>query len=87
MMGSPFIAFYIIGLVLEMNQLYLVKMGILVGCYIIMHFIGHLLFDERLSNLLPMAIYMATKVKKVNFCSVGPFLNRTTTLCTYNDVY
>jgi hypothetical protein len=68
MMGTPFIAFYVIGLVLEMNQLYLVKMGILVGCYIVFYFIGHLLFDDRLSNLLPMAIYMATKVSVISPC-------------------
>ncbi|KAF4521454.1 hypothetical protein B566_EDAN001751 [Ephemera danica] len=83
MMGTPFIAFYVIGLVLEMNQLYLVKMGIFVGCYIILHFAGQLFFDERLSNLLPMAIYLATKfwMYVTWFIWIAPHVSLLLTIC------
>ncbi|CAG2059852.1 unnamed protein product [Timema podura] len=61
MVATPFLAFYAIGLVLESNQLYLVKLGLLVVGYIIVHTTSQVLFDERLMNLLPMSIYLATK--------------------------
>ncbi|GLH03362.1 hypothetical protein R5R35_007131 [Gryllus longicercus] len=61
MVTTPFLAFYIVGIILQSNQQYLVKLGMLVGCYIVLHFAGQVLFDDRLMNLLPMSIYLATK--------------------------
>ncbi|KAG8238511.1 hypothetical protein J437_LFUL017810 [Ladona fulva] len=62
MVSTPFMAFYVVGVTLESSLNYLVKMGIFVLAYIVLHFGGQYLFDERLMNLLPMSIYLATKI-------------------------
>lgn len=59
---APFLGFYAIGAVLQANLDYLVKLGILVVCYLLAHVAGKVLFDDRLMNVLPMAVYLATKV-------------------------
>jgi palmitoyltransferase ZDHHC13/17 len=61
MMGSPFLIFYIVGLVLDMELQFLAKIGILMVLFLIFHFASNVLFDDRLSNVLPVAIYLATK--------------------------
>ncbi|XP_059478555.1 palmitoyltransferase Hip14 isoform X2 [Neocloeon triangulifer] len=62
MMGAPFLAFYAVGVILDLELQALAKLGILVVTFIAFHFISGLLFDDRLSNILPMAIYLATKL-------------------------
>lgn len=62
MVGTPFIAFYIAGLILGANSLILIKMFLLVCLYIVLHFAGQLLYDDRLMALLPLSIYLATKI-------------------------
>lgn len=69
MLATPFLGFYIVGLVLQSHLDYLVKLGLIVLFYIVVHFAGRLIFDERLINVLPMAVYLATKVKIENFYS------------------
>ena len=64
MLSTPFLGFYAIGLVAQASLNYLIKLGILVLSYIIIHFSSPLLFDERLMSLLPIAIYLATKVSE-----------------------
>ncbi|XP_046394667.1 palmitoyltransferase Hip14 isoform X3 [Ischnura elegans] len=61
MVSTPFMAFYVVGVTLESSLNYLVKMGLFVLAYIVLHFGGQYLYDERLMNLLPMSIYLATK--------------------------
>ncbi|XP_049956340.1 palmitoyltransferase Hip14 [Schistocerca serialis cubense] len=61
MVSTPFLVFYLIGIILQSDQNYLVKLGLLLACYIILHFGGQVIFDDRLMNLLPMSIYLATK--------------------------
>jgi palmitoyltransferase ZDHHC13/17 len=61
MMGTPFLAFYLVGVILDLELQFLAKMGILMITFLIFHFASNALFDERLSNLLPLAIYLATK--------------------------
>lgn len=35
-------------------------------CYIVVYMASQVVFDDRLMNLLPMSIYLATKVPNVN---------------------
>lgn len=58
----PIIVFSVIGDVLDSHLDYLVKLGILVTVYLVAHIIGKCMFDDRLMNILPMAVYLATKV-------------------------
>lgn len=61
----PFIAFYITGLIFEMDALYLIKFFLISCFYALLHFVGQALFDEELKNLLPLSVYLATKVIKL----------------------
>ncbi|CAH0628541.1 unnamed protein product [Chrysodeixis includens] len=58
----PFVAFYLTGLVLEMDALYLVKAFLLVCFYAALHFLSNLLFDDDLKNIFPLSVYLATKI-------------------------
>lgn len=58
----PFLAFYLTGLVLETDALYLVKGFLLVCMYSALHFLSNLLFDDDLKNIFPLTVYLATKV-------------------------
>jgi len=73
MLATPFIAFYVIGTVLQSNLDYLVKFGILVFGYLAVHIAGKLVFDDRLMNVLPMGLYLATKVS-VSFTNISEFI-------------
>ncbi|PSN53756.1 Palmitoyltransferase Hip14 [Blattella germanica] len=61
MVSTPFLAFYIAGMILQSSQLYLVKLGLFMTGYIVLYMASQVLFDDRLMNLLPMSIYLATK--------------------------
>uniref|UniRef100_L7M222 Palmitoyltransferase n=1 Tax=Rhipicephalus pulchellus TaxID=72859 RepID=L7M222_RHIPC len=61
MFSSPFVAFYAIGLVLDSQETYLVKFGLLFIMGLATMFLSKCLFDERTMNILPMAVYLATK--------------------------
>ncbi|RVE44942.1 hypothetical protein evm_010416 [Chilo suppressalis] len=57
----PFLAFYLTGLVLELDAPYLLK-GFLLACfYAALHFVSNLLFDDDLKNIFPLSVYLATK--------------------------
>ncbi|XP_075972291.1 palmitoyltransferase Hip14 [Anticarsia gemmatalis] len=58
----PFVAFYLTGLVLEMDAPYLVKAFLLVCFYALLHFVSNLLFDDDLKNIFPLSVYLATKI-------------------------
>lgn len=62
MTGTPFLVFYLAGLIFNIDALFPVKLGLLAGLYGFAHIIGRLLFDDQLLTLLPMSIYMATKL-------------------------
>lgn len=68
-MVMPFIAFYLTGLVLEMDAFYLLKIFLLVCFYALLHFVSNLLFDDELKNIFPLSVYLATKVS--NASTVG----------------
>lgn len=61
MVGTPFLVFYAIGLTLQTDLPYPVKIAILCAGYIGLYFAGRYVFDDRLMNVLPMAVYLATK--------------------------
>ncbi|KAG5883927.1 hypothetical protein JTB14_032150 [Gonioctena quinquepunctata] len=61
MVGTPFMAFYLAGAILSTNLIILIKIFLLVCLYIVIHYIGQLLYDDRLMALLPLSIYLSTK--------------------------
>lgn len=61
MFSSPFVAFYAVGLVLDSQETYLVKFGLLSILGLTTMFLSRCLFDEHTMNILPMAVYLATK--------------------------
>jgi hypothetical protein len=62
MVSTPFLAFYAVGIILQSSQNYLVKLGLLMTCYVVLYMAGQVIFDDRLMNLLPISVYLATKV-------------------------
>lgn len=62
MASLPFIFFYGTGQILSINTLFIIKL-FLVGClYAVASTIGRWMFDDKLLTLLPLSIYLATKV-------------------------
>jgi palmitoyltransferase len=65
MISTPFLVFYIAGMTLQSSLPYLGKIAIFIATYISLHIATRYVFDERLMNVLPMALYSATKVSAV----------------------
>ena len=62
MTATPFLTFYIAGLIFSADTLILVKF-VLLGClYGTAHTVGKTMFDDHLMTLLPLSVYMATKL-------------------------
>lgn len=62
MVATPFLTFYIAGLIFSSELLYLIKF-VLLGClYAAAHTVGKAMFDDYLMTLLPLSVYMATKL-------------------------
>lgn len=62
MAALPFLFFYIIGMIISINTYFIIKF-FLCGClYAVASTIGRALFDEHLLTLLPLSIYLATKM-------------------------
>jgi esterase/lipase superfamily enzyme len=62
MISTPFIIFYAIGMIFQSGLDYLIKLIAFVGLYIAIHIASNYIYDERLYYVLPMSIYLATKV-------------------------
>lgn len=63
MAALPFLFFYLTGLILSLSTFFFIKL-FLVGClYAIASAIGRWIFDDQLLTLLPLSIYLATKVQ------------------------
>lgn len=62
MVGTPFLAFYLAGAILSTSLIVLIKFFLLVCLYIVLHYAGQILYDDRLMALLPVNIYLATKI-------------------------
>lgn len=65
MAGVPFVVFYMIGMIFQSNLDYLIKLVSLVTIYLGIYFANHFVFDERLCRVLPISIYLATKVSEL----------------------
>lgn len=61
MAATPFLTFYIAGLIFSSDWLYLIKFFTLGCLYGAAHSIGKTMFDDHLMSLLPLSVYMATK--------------------------
>lgn len=62
MVGTPFVAFYLAGVILGGNIHIFIKIVLLICLYIVLNTAGQVLYDERLMSLLPLSIYLATKM-------------------------
>lgn len=62
MVGTPFLAFYCAGAILGTNMIVLIKVFFLLCLYIVLHYAGQLMYDDRLMSLLPLSIYLSTKI-------------------------
>lgn len=62
MVGLPFLFFYATGQIISINTLFIIRI-FLVGClYAVASTIGRWMFDDQLLTLLPLSIYLATKI-------------------------
>lgn len=61
MIATPFLVFYLAGLIFCAETLIIIKIFLLGCLYAISHTVGQTLFDETLMALLPLSVYMATK--------------------------
>lgn len=59
---TPFLAFYLVGVVFSFNTLFIIKFFLLVCLYAIFYTIIKSLFDDHLMSLLPLSAYLGTKV-------------------------
>ena len=59
----PLVVYYTVGHVFALEMDVLVKLGCLVGVYIGCYFFGRVFFQKDFMETLPMAIYLATKVR------------------------
>ncbi|KRT78753.1 Ankyrin repeat-containing protein, partial [Oryctes borbonicus] len=58
MVGTPFVAFYLAGVILGGNIHILIKIVLLICLYIVLNTAGQILYDDRLMSLLPLSIYL-----------------------------
>lgn len=61
MAATPFLTFYVAGLIFDSDTMYMVKMLMLACVYCSAYFLGKTMFDDHLMSLLPLSVYMATK--------------------------
>ncbi|XP_058459578.1 palmitoyltransferase Hip14 isoform X1 [Malaya genurostris] len=61
MIATPFLVFYLAGLIFCAETLIIIKVFLLGCLYAVSHTVGQTLFDETLMALLPLSVYMATK--------------------------
>uniref|UniRef100_A0A0A9YIY7 Palmitoyltransferase n=3 Tax=Lygus hesperus TaxID=30085 RepID=A0A0A9YIY7_LYGHE len=61
MVSTPFVMFYLVGMTLQSSLPYPAKTVILFIAALFLHFSTRCVFDDRLVNILPMSVYLATK--------------------------
>jgi palmitoyltransferase len=62
MVGLPFLFFYATGQILSVGTYFIIKVFVIACLYAVATTIGRWMFDEQLLTLLPLSIYLATKV-------------------------
>lgn len=60
--AAPFVAFYLAGLVLEARARYAAKALLLLALSAALHALARALLDDELRAVLPLSVYLATKV-------------------------
>lgn len=64
MVALPFLFFYATGQIISINTYFIIKV-FFIGClYAVASTIGRWIFDDQLLTLLPLSIYLATKVSR-----------------------
>ena len=61
MISLPFVLFWSMGMILQVQLDYLVKLGLFALVYIYSNLMSEFVFDERLFEILPLSIYFANK--------------------------
>lgn len=82
MIGTPFLVYYLVGLLFSSDILFIIKFILVVCLYAVCHTVGKRLFDDTLMALLPLSIYMSTKLWfYVTWMTyIAPLVSFTTTL-------
>ncbi|XP_033121376.1 palmitoyltransferase ZDHHC17-like [Anneissia japonica] len=62
MMGTPFVIMFLIGFIPELSLHWFVKIILAAVAYGVCYFVSGLFFDPRLMTILPLYIYLATKL-------------------------
>lgn len=62
MVGLPFFFFYATGQIISIDTLFIIRLFIVACLYAVASTIGRWMFDEKLLTLLPLSIYIATKL-------------------------
>lgn len=62
MVATPFLVFYLAGLIFCADTIILIKLFLSTILYSVAYTIGKTMFDEYLMGLLPLSVYMATKL-------------------------
>lgn len=62
MIATPFLVYYLIGVLFSSDLLLIIKILLLSSLYAICYFIGKKCFDDNLMSLLPLSVYMSTKL-------------------------
>lgn len=61
MAATPFLLFYMTGMILGSSLQLLIKLFVLLCLYIGGNYLSNILYDDRLMHIMPLSIYLATK--------------------------
>lgn len=62
MIGTPFIVFYLAGMLFAIDTLYIIKIFLFACLYAVAHTVRRFFFNDHLMALLPLSVYMTTKI-------------------------
>ena len=62
MVGLPFLFFYATGQIISIDTLFIIRVFMIACLYASASMVGRWMFDEKLLTLLPLSIYIATKL-------------------------
>ncbi|XP_006817985.1 palmitoyltransferase ZDHHC17-like [Saccoglossus kowalevskii] len=73
----PFVTFFVIGFIPELDYSIAIKLLLFGLCYVLFWFLSKLFFDERYGNIMPISVYLATKVLMYSswFFYYWPYIN------------
>lgn len=62
MVALPFIFFYVTGMIASIDTYFIIKLFLCACLYAVATTVGRVMFDDHLLTLLPLSIYLATKL-------------------------